>query len=205
MEKQKMRAVIFLFICLTTVSAPSQEQFISKGLIRSALTFSAGTFTSGELAGISNPIYLHGMLNIYTSREISIKGDGFYFIKNDNMVMNHQLFSGAAYHFKTKNNIDPYVGFQPGVSITEFKDREDILCSQLPCDFQYNKAVNPVFSIPAGVNLYFPNWFHLFAEARYVGGRHATDDSSPAPLSEVRFSFGLGINLNVLSKRTQTE
>jgi len=61
-------------------------------------------------------------------------------------------------------------------------------------------AVNPLISGVIGFNLYATKFFHLFADARYVYGNHLSD-SPPISLNEVRVSFGLGINLNVLSRK----
>jgi len=55
---------------------------------------------------------------------------------------------------------------------------------------------NPLMSEVIGFNYYGDKYFHLFAELRLVQGNHMSTYSKPQSLNELRFSFGLGFNLN---------
>ena len=114
---------------------------------------------------------------------------------------NHAIFSGASYHFKTKNHFDPYFAFEPGISIMQSQYKMDSFWG-LPAIQHSATAINPMISSVIGFNLYFQRWFHLFAETRYMYGKH-TSASGVISLSELRFSFGLGFNLGLIKPKKQ--
>jgi hypothetical protein len=62
-------------------------------------------------------------------------------------------------------------------------------------------SVNPLISTAFGFNFYFQRWFHLFGEVRYISGKHLSDATTPLSLNELRFSFGLGWNINLIKKK----
>ena len=208
-----MKKIILLAVLLSVVEATfSQEeksQYIRKGLIRSMGTISPGILLKENVSTIS----IYGTLEGYISDNISLRGDSYFYVKgkdnagNDPFEFNHSTFSGASYHFKTKNHFDPYFAVEPGVSITKLKSYSGLIeCFTTPCpgyiNFNDKTAANPLVSSALGFNLYFQRWFHLFGEARYISGKHISGgDFYPVSLNELRFSFGLGFNINVLKKK----
>ena len=213
-----MKKIIFLLIVTLSVIEGSFAQqdtgkYIRKGLIRSMATISPGIMLNGIMSNTST-IFIHGNLEYYVADNVSIRGDSYYFLQakdNDGcnpFEYNHSTFSGASYHFKTKNHFDPYLTLEPGISITK---RSAAFEEPKPCVLygMSKTAANPLLSSAIGFNFYFQKLFHLFGEARYIIGKNISGDSeypvgnSSARLSlnELRFSFGLGFNINVLKKK----
>lgn len=208
------KIICVIFFSISVIFAHAQEeskQFIHKGILRAMGTISPGILLKENFSTIS----LYGTLEGYVSDNISIRGDSYYDIlsaskKNNDrpFEFNHATFSGASYHFKTKNHFDPYIAIEPGISISERKDVSDlnIWCDPAACPDYYSvhpkTEVNPLISSALGFNYYFQRWFHLFIEARYVSGRHIPTDGSPTlSLNELKFAFGLGLNINALKKK----
>ena len=187
---------IVLVTCFLSISVLAQQdsskQFIHKGLLRGALTYSVGMMS--ELT-ISN-IYVTGNLEYYADNKVSIRGDGCFFVSslNDNRYLkqNHQVFFGACYNFPVKSRLNPFIGFQPGVAISRI-------------NFVYGLSdpgsIGPVASVVTGFNYYAEKWFHVLINVRYVVGQHL-DEVALFSLNEVSFSFGLGWNLDVLKKHS---
>jgi hypothetical protein len=203
-----VKKIIFLLaVVILSVSEGSfsfaqeaKTQFIHKGILRATATISPGKLIDANGTTIS----LHGILEYYVANNISIRGDSYYFLKGsflnryDLLEVNHEMLAGVSYHFKTKNHFDPYLTLEPGVSITRVSEHPD--------DKYYIRSTtaNPLISFGAGFNYYFERWFHLFAETRYISGKYMAMDYHPGSLSlnEIKFSFGLGFNLNVFKPKT---
>ncbi len=209
--KKIIGAIILLIGVIVVQAQETKERYIRKGLIRSMGTISTGIMLKENISTIS----LHGCLEYYVADNISLRGDSYFFLKakdnsgNNPFDFNHSTFSGASYHFKTKNHFDPYIALEPGVSITRLSSYSALIEPLIysPNEgwttFQEKTTVNPLISSAFGFNLYFQKLFHLFAEARYIYGKHISNGNfSPISLSELRFSFGLGINLNLLKKKS---
>lgn len=143
---------------------------------------------------VSN-VYIHGDLEYYTSNKISIRGESYFFmngLKGDRIfAYNHSTFTGINYHFPTRNKIDPYIGFQPGLAMSQ----KAIDTEELGSESYRNTIYSPLFSGLVGVNFYADKFFHVFANVRYVNGNLLSTYSSPVSLNEIRVSFGLGFNL----------
>ena len=210
-RKNNTMKKIFLLICIVTLSGVeacfSQEeskQFIHKGLMRAQGTISPGIMLKENITTIS----LHGTLEYYIADNISIRGDSYYFLKDNNtydpsFAYNNSTFAGASYHFKTKNHFDPYFAFEPGIAIAQsmynYAHIHNIPSDTPPTYF--SRAINPLISSAIGFNFYFQKIFHLFGEARYICGKHLSDAPTPLSLNELRFSFGLGINISVIKPK----
>lgn len=191
----------FFIFLLALLSCPAlaqkdTSQYIHKHLLRAQSTISPGFLLQPR----ANNIYIHGNLEYYLDEKISLRGDGFYFVSAVSSLeyfkMNHSLFSGASYHFKTKSHFDPYLGIQPGLAITQAIYNpcpEGAVCI-LPVIAQEQPSVNPLLSGVIGFNYYAQRIFHIFGEARYVHGNNLSPQGS-MKLNEVRFSFGLGFNI----------
>jgi hypothetical protein len=179
----------------------TKQQFIHRGIIRAMATISSGSMFQQKATNI----YAHADLEYYIADNVSLRGDGFYFVSTmgdyQPFKMNHSLFSGASYHFKTKSHLDPYLGFAPGISFTQIQYYPTIFCDPIACSpiIEPDAKVDPLASAVLGFNLYFQKIFHLFIESRYVYGRHFSN-AAPQSLSELRFSFGLGWNLSLIKK-----
>jgi hypothetical protein len=198
--------IFFLFAFMLPTAVFSQEdtkeQFIHRGLFRAMGSIAEGAMFE---QGVTN-IYLTGNIEYYISDNVSLRGDGNYFISTMGDVTpfeyNHSVFSGFSFHFKTKSHFDPYLGFAPGIAMTKMSYANGFICDPGPCTgdmYETRSGVNPLVSSLAGFNFYFQKAFHLFLETRYIYGRHLSDES-PQSLSELRFTFGLGFNLNFIKK-----
>jgi hypothetical protein len=203
-----MKKIVPLFFSLALVmQAGAQEEqkkepFIRRGLLRNEATFSTGSMFS---QGVTN-VYLQGGIEYYISDNVSIRGEGYYFVTSlgnfQPFAFHHSVMSGASYHFKTKNHFDPYFGLAPGISITAMNVPTGIYCDPGPCTGETMAGktnIDPLATLHLGFNLYFQRWFHLFMETNYIYGRHFSDYPAES-LSELRFSFGLGWNIFVLKK-----
>ena len=191
MEKIKMR--FFFFLLLATLQGVAQEQAIIRpGLIRAQLILSP----SYMLTAKQSLFYLHGTLEAYTEQKISIAGEGYLSLGNMSSEKplfdyNNSLFCGINIH-QTNNNHDLYLGLQPGVSFTKLNADT----------YQLNEThagINPLFSVLAGYNFYINGFFHFFVQNRLVIGKHFYDVLEN--LAELRFSAGLGFNINALNSK----
>ncbi|MDT8411914.1 MAG: hypothetical protein RQ875_05600 [Vicingaceae bacterium] len=189
--------VFILFFVPIIVFSQEKNNVVDKGLVRFQGTISVGKLLSMD----ETNIFLTGNLEYYVSSQISVRGDMFHFLKNDENILNknHQLFSGASYHIKTGNNFNPYFGFQPGLALSQSFNGSKKSLDNLP-QTTSGTSVSPLISSVFGFNYYASKWFHLFIDGRLVHGRHLSN-YKPVSLNEVRISFGLGFNFNALKKK----
>ena len=215
--KKILLCIITLSACLNDVvgqiveasfSQEEKKQFIHKGLLRAQATISPGIMLKERASTIS----IHGNLEYYVADNISIRGDSYYFLKDDQNIFSadHSVFSGASYHFKTKNRFDPYFALEPGIAIVKRISFSGVIeCLTTPCPGYVNisgqTSVNPLISPALGFNLYFQKLFHLFGEVRYISGKYLSNATTPLSLNELRFSFGLGWNLNLIKQQANAE
>ena len=196
--KKTISVIILLIGVIVSQAQETKERYIRKGLLRAMGTISPGIMLKENASTIS----LHGNLEYYVADNISLRGDSYYFLKakdnngNNPFDFNHSTFSGASYHFKTKNHFDPYFALEPGIAITK---GSPIFLNDV--NISGGTAANPLMSTVIGFNFYFQKFFHLFMETRYIQGKHLSDATTPLSLCELRFSFGLGLNINVLKKK----
>lgn len=183
--------IILLFPVL--LSAQESEQ----GIVRAGLLRTQGTISFGKLlTSKESTMYLQGNLEYYISEKISARSDIFYYLKSNelnSLDINHQLFSGTSYHINTNGNFNPYIGFQPGIAIT--KSSPPLVAIPEYSAIKTSTSLTPLISTVIGFNFFAYKWFHLFMDMRYVYGNHLSN-VAPVSLSEFRFSFGLGFNIN---------
>lgn len=205
--KKVISIICFLICVIITKAQEEKSQYIRKGLIRSQGTISPGIMLKENVSTIS----IHGNLEYYVADNVSIRGDGYYGLKINEpnweyvtfgeawpfLYSNHQLFAGVSYHIKTKNHFDPYLCLEPGMSMSQ----SVIGIFATDGYFYSNTSFNPLISPALGFNFYFQRFFHLFAEARYISGKHLSNAIIPLSLNELRFSFGLGWNLNLIKQK----
>lgn len=154
--------------------------------IKSALSFAPGLLTEKTYS-----LQLQGYL-AFMQDKIEWRGEGFYFLnqfgERPRFSMNHQIFTGAFYHF-TETAFQPYIGFQPGVAISQ--SSEYATFNSETQALEYKITANPLGSVACGFDFFGEKLFFLFAETRYIFGKHKSD-TYPVFLDEWRFSFGLG-------------
>ncbi len=177
------------------VIAQDTGRFVAKGLFVGKGTLAIGYPTANN----GTNTYISGNLQYYLEDNISFRGGLWIFLgtsgAEDVFAKNSTLFTGFYYHFKTKNNLDPYLGIEPGISWTQLKKPDDL--SNKPYAYHistYPQSASPVASVAVGMNYYAANWAHLFIEARYVHGVHVSDLPAVS-LNEVKIAFGFGFNI----------
>ncbi|MBI3136254.1 MAG: hypothetical protein HYZ14_16385 [Bacteroidetes bacterium] len=182
-----MKKFIFVFLfsalCLTTGFSQTDRNW----KIKSALSFAPGILTEKTYT-----LQLQGYLG-FLQNKIEWRGEAFYFLNSfgdrPRFSMNHQVFTGAFYHF-TETAFQPYLGFQPGIAISQSSEYGSLNAQTQ--QLEYKVAANPVGSIGGGFDFYGEKLFFLFVETRYIFGKHKAD-TYPVFLDEWRFSFGLGL------------
>lgn len=189
---EQVKKYFFLFLLSSTMLVYSQAQIPRKGLIKAMATISpAKMFGYNE-----SYFYLHGNLEGYLSDNVSVSGDGYMFLGEqtkspEGFKFINNLFFGFNYHF-IKGNGDFYMGAQPGVCIAQLKTDSP----KIPLA---HTGTSPVFSGIIGYNYFVGNYFNFFVQARYIAGSHNYDLHKS--LSEIRFSAGLGFNINTMKSK----
>ena len=155
-------------------------------MIKTTLTISPAT----QLKSSKSYFHLHGILEGYLSESISLSGEGYYYeggISGANEFrFNHAGFSK---HF-VKNNLDFYIGIQPGISFTKIRLNSPENAGK------EKMGTNPSFSSVVGVNYFVGKYVHFFIQSRLVLSHHNTDVYRS--INELKFSGGLGFNINTL-------
>ena len=152
----------------------------------------AASIAPGLQTENTQSINIHGYLG-FLKDKIHVRGDGFYFLNQfgdrPRFTMNHQLYFGGFYHF-TDTQFQPYVGFQPGVALTQSSEYGTL--NETTGEIEYKKTINPVGSPVAGFTYYGEKLFFLFFETRYIFGKHKTN-SYPVFLGRIAFFFWIRI------------
>lgn len=189
---EKVRNCFFLFLFLTATSFAQQKtEFVRGGLIKAMATISpAKMFGYNE-----SYFYLHGNLEGYLNKKVSVSGEGYASLGQQTKAPEafrsiYNLFWGLNYHF-VKDRSDLYVGGQPGISIATLETGPKIS--------QPHTGTSPVFSVVFGYNHFVGRFFNFFVSGRYIAGSHNYDLHKD--LSEIRFSAGLGFNLNTMKSK----
>lgn len=196
MEKVKWVLSVILFFRISLAEAQSSD-FIRSGLIRSQLTLSPSCLLNER----QQYFYLHGTLEVYTEKNISVAGDSYIFLNTltnsqSRYEYNHSTFFGMNYHF-VNHLSDFYVGIQPGCSFTKLSSgNNSSLIIEPAVPVVTHAGVNPLLSIAVGYNCYIHKYFNLFLQARFVTGQHSYDIQQQ--LTDLRFSAGLGFNVNTM-------
>lgn len=190
---EKLKHLFASLLLISTISAfiAQDASIIRPGLIRAQLTISPSYMFSDK----QSYFYLHGNLEAFLEKKVSVAGEGYLSLGNissnkSTFNYNHSMFFGINWHFTNKNN-DFYMGIQPGLAFTKVNASENNLTST-------TAGINPLFSSVAGYNFYLNNIFHFFLQSRIVVGQHRYDISKD--LTELRFSAGLGFNINACTK-----
>lgn len=202
MEIKKI--ILILIFCPLLVTGQDSLQtkkhpkrIIGNGMINGGLTFAAGFANSN-----TQNIYVQGYLEYVFQKDFSVRGDIFVFINSlgekARINMNHQLTVISAYHIPNNSPIDPYIGIGPGLALTRISGSGGL--DSTSGNVSQKIGVNPFLSFNFGLRYYAPKWFHMYIEGAYVLGRHLSN-SEKFDISELRISFGLGFNMNVLEAK----
>ncbi|MBK8927177.1 MAG: hypothetical protein IPM74_14990 [Crocinitomicaceae bacterium] len=180
-----MKKLFVIVFALQIVTGQAQES--RDWRIKTAFSFAPGLLTEKTYS-----LQLQGYL-AFIQEKIEFRGEAFYFLnqfgERPRFSMNHQIYTGAFYHF-TEGAFQPYVGFQPGIAISQSSEYGAL--NEETNELNYKITANPVGSIGGGFDFYGQKWFYLFAETRYIFGKHKSD-TYPVYLDEWRCSFGLGV------------
>ncbi|HOS48722.1 MAG TPA: hypothetical protein PLG57_08800 [Bacteroidia bacterium] len=191
MEKVKWLLLSLILVITSSVKAQSDD-FADNGLLKAQLTLSPSYLFSEK----QSLFYLHGNLEYYLQDQISVAGEGYFFMGSSNgdstiFDYNHSGFFGLSKHY-VKGNSDFYIGLQPGISITKLKSVNDSLPNP-------PNGVNPLFSVISGYNYFVGNYVHFFIQMRYVGGQN--NYGKALNINELRLSAGLGFNLKTKRRK----
>lgn len=192
MEKITALTLTFLLSISQVVQAQnaSKKEIDRTHLISTNLAFTPSIIFQESL----NLFYINGALTFYPTPKVSFRGDAAFSFREFNNEGNidiryHSVFFGACYHFTENGAFDPFVGIQPGFSFLERS-----YTSILPFENIIQEYI-PNASVIAGLNFYVNRYFSLFANVRYVYGQPMRNTTVGSGLHEIRFAFGLGINL----------
>jgi hypothetical protein len=172
-----------------------------------------GTVGIGQMPALNiSNAYVTGNIEYYTRRNVSIRGDGFFFVNSltqgSPLVKNSGVYFGAFYHFPVYGTVgryfDPLIGFQPGWSLTKMV-APDFLGN--PAIYYDAATLCPLASIVTGFNFWGEKWFHIQFNVRYTFAQYLAPSSQVGVLadqyntSELSFNFGLGFNIDVIPQK----
>jgi len=203
MEKIKLFIVGLL---LASGVYAQEESVIGKGLIKTYATLSPGIRLEQSYPDM--PYYLHGNLEFYIDKNISIVGETYLdmeaiskekydprrmviWIQNSPIQFYLSTFFGANYHWTGKRG-DFYIGLQPGFGIIELEP-------YYYRNLDVHPSICPLASLSTGYNYFVSRYFNFFIQGRFLTGRHLY--GRELPLTELRFSGGLGFNLNTMRQK----
>lgn len=179
-----VRMIFLSALLLAYLPAFGQEQYIRQGTIKASATIAPSNMLNRD----ANNIYLNGFLAYQLDRNVSLRGETFYYINN--AASTNPIYAGAihtyfgAFYHKGKGNWDNYLGFQPGVSV-------------MKTAFKKTSAI-PTFAVKLGTAYYVWKYFHFFAELTYTNStiRGIGPNYGSMKTDELIFSAGLGFQIN---------
>ena len=198
-----MRYLIIIILCFLTLGSIAQDKdrytqdysnrFVSDGLLRFQGNLAFGT----PLTRKATNMYFAGDVDYYLKENVSVNGGIFFFVNEyggqDVFKQNHSLFAGFSYHFSTDNHLDPYVGVQPGISLSQLNADSPLFLDDITLS-SFKSTINPLFSVNAGVNFFANKYFNVFVNVKYQRGKHFSDISAQS-LEELKLTLGLGYML----------
>lgn len=181
---------LLLFICFVCLSSFAQT-YVQKGLIRATATLSPSLGVDKS----PNNVYLSGELEGFLNSKHSLRGDVFALVGTLEDIQifksNHHLMVGPQWHTGS-NRFDAFIGFQSGISATQYYNFTPITNNRL--------GFAPCFSINSGISYYVFDYFHFFANVRYLYTKYSASSFAPIRLDEFIFSAGLGFHIKALGK-----
>jgi len=195
-----MRYLFIIIACFFSLWSIAQDEsrydadfssrYVDDGLLRlqGNLAFGAPLTRNGT------NMYFAGDIDYYVKGNVSVNGGLFYFVGEyggqDVFKQNSSLFAGLSYHFPTNNHLDPYVGIQPGVALSQLNSESTLFAEKADLS-SFRATVNPLFSINAGMNFFANRYFNVFVNVKYQRGKHFSDVSAQS-LEELKLTLGLG-------------
>lgn len=183
------KLLIVVFCQLVYFSTFSQGAFSKSHGFRAMGTLAPGVFTGNG----ATSIYFAGDWDYYFNEHISMNGEGQYFLSNltgsNSFNSYHALLWGMNYHFTQNNQLDPFIGMEPGIG---FVDGNRILGAKAR-----KFEMVPLITFSAGTNFYVGSIFHFFVKVRYLQGQSLSATDYHLSLSEFRFMAGLGLNIGI--------
>lgn len=200
------RILLYIFLFVSIISNAQADTahhkidvtapYIHKGILAGVGTVGVGEMPVHNIANV----YVTGNLEYYAEQQVSIRGDGYFFVNSltpgSILRQNSSIYIGPYYHFlvygAVGHSLDPVIGFQPGMAYARTTDTARGKADP--------GAVSPLLSVIAGFNFYGDKWFHIQLNLRYTVGQESTDQSQ-YNLNELSFNFGLGFNIDMISKK----
>jgi len=194
----------FLSLGLLAQETP-KKRYVHTGIFCADVSIAPGFLINQNVSTISIP----AGIEFYLDEHVSFRADVYFHVASDitsdslKLTANHQLLCGASYHFATKGYFDPYLAFQPGVTYGQVTPQNKLpMNTETPNGtIAYSPNLAPILGIALGFNYYFPRFFHIFVEARYIHGTLLYNAPGAFPLDEMKISFGLGWNLNLIKQK----
>lgn len=184
---EKIGLLLLVLLC-ADIKSQNEDGFHTKGLLKATSTISPGFMLNQQRTNI----YVNGELEYFAEEKVSLRGDGYWYLGSqqnpDLLKKNSAMYWGALYHFR-KNQADCFIGFQPGLSITQPVVDEKYYYSD------YGIQVCPQMSVLAGFTYYVGKYFNFFANTRYVKSSYR--NNIHIGLDELRISAGLGFNIHL--------
>jgi len=185
---KKMLLAIALFTIYQGV-AQQKEVFVRPGLLKANLSFNQ----SFMLFHKASNVYLGGNLEYFTSKNLSFRGDCFWYIdtrqKDPVLKQNAVVLFGALLHLP-KGKSDFYAGVQPGFSFTQPQ-------ASALYDQSYQTRMMPAFGLTAGYSLYFSKFCNFFIGMNYLVSRYRGAEDGSIKLDEFMITGGLGFHMLV--------
>ena len=185
----KAAALHFLLLFLFPLFLGAQEgESDSDARFGKGLLSTQGAISPGITIDQGKGIHLHGTLAYRFDEQFSVRGDSYYMLQGEEAPTFDPFsstFSGFAYHLAGNSSLDPYLAFQPGLAYTASGSLNG------------GKSFDPLVSGLLGIKYHAPRVFNVLVETRYLHGKRLGERGT-TPLSGFRFTFGLGLHLNVL-------
>lgn len=178
---------MLLFVLQTAVA---QDDYIRPGLIKATATIAPANMLNRSVQNI----YLSGFLEAHATKNVSLRGDIYWFIdgQSRNATSNlffkegMRLYFGSFYHF-SKNNWDNYLGVEPGIAL--FKPLDSV-------DPSAKLQASPSFAIHAGSTYFVWKYFNFYVDLAYVNSTFRGLEGGSQRTDELILSAGLGFHFN---------
>lgn len=200
------KRLVMLALVLMGLAAQAQDNttFVKKYLLRTQGNLSVGYMVKQKTV----PAYIGGDFDYFVDERVSWYGEGSFFVTGTSdevgykIKHNHAILSGVNVHLTANKRFDPYIGINPGIMISQFGPTSDVNIGLYNPPYTQNTkvGVSPVFSAAVGINYYVGSIFNFFVRVRYIQGQFFANSMERIPLSEFRFSAGLGWNWSFIQK-----
>ncbi len=190
-----VRKIFFAIAFFATFQSIAQQKEDTErsGLLKVNLSFNQ----SFMLHHKANNVYLGGNLEYFTSKNLSFRGDCFWYLDTRQqkpvLKQNAIVLFGALLHLP-KGKSDFYAGLQPGFSITR-------PTASLLSDQSYPIRLLPALDLSLGYSLYFSKFCHFFIGVNYLLSRYRGAETGSIKLDEFMVSGGLGFHINTRKQK----